>query len=263
MSLQDHNSVIGCVTAKPEFEYGLKLINPARPSDFTTVNISGRAHCSTLNDLKEFIWAKFPINRPLELLNLNLVDYIEAGHGAKGRKIWLDDDDDDVAKMYFDHEGKRKILLWCYTGLGSKKKERETLITYKGKEMKRSQLKKAEEVDEIYHQLEKKHKSTFKPEQLRTWAHMLHVGTHNSYEEPPNKPFFRSTHRKRSCAEGLSSTPEHKKVALSQSPGRRVNIRSELIDQLKKCSDLVESGAISQEVFHDLHDPILSDIKNL
>ena len=137
MSLQDHNSVIGCVTAKPEFEYGLKLINPARLSDFTTVNISGRAHCSTLNaDLKEFIRAKFPINWPLELPNLNLVDfgYIEAGHGAKGRKIWLYDDD-DVAKMYFDHEGKRKILLWCYTGLGSKKKERETLITYKGKEI--------------------------------------------------------------------------------------------------------------------------------
>ena len=122
----DHNSVIGCVTAKPEFEYGLKLINPARLSH---CDISGRAHCSTLSDLKEFIRAKFPINRPLELPNLNLVDfgYIEAGHGAKDRKIWLYDDD-DVAKMYFDHKGKRKILLWCYTGLGSKKKERETLI---------------------------------------------------------------------------------------------------------------------------------------
>ena len=92
---------------------------------------------------------------------------------------------------------------------------------------------------------------------------MLHVGTHNSYEEPPNKPFFRSTHREHSCAEGLSSTPERKKVALLQSPGRPVNICSELIDQLKKCSDVVESGAISQEVLQDLQDTLLSDIKNL
>ena len=36
------------------------------------------------------------------------------------------------------------------------------------------------------------------------------------------------------------------------SPGRRVNIRSELIDQ-QKCQDLVDSGAINAEVFDDLH----------
>ena len=42
-----------------------------------------------------------------------------------------------------------------------------------------------------------------------------------------------------------------------------MNMRSELIDQLKKRSDLVEMGAISQDVFRDLQDTILSDIKHL
>ena len=31
-----------------------------------------------------------------------------------------------------------------------------------------------------------------------------------------------------------------------------MNMLSELIDQLKKCSDLVKMGAISQDVFRDL-----------
>ncbi len=47
------------------------------------------------------------------------------------------------------------------------------------------------------------------------------------------------------------------------SPGRRVNIRSELIDQLKKCQELADMGAISQEVFDDLQHTILVDIKKL
>ncbi len=46
------------------------------------------------------------------------------------------------------------------------------------------------------------------------------------------------------------------------SPGRRVNIRSELNDQLKKCQELADTGAISQEVFDDLQHTILVDIRN-
>ena len=68
------------------------------------------------------------------------------------QKAWVYDDD-NVAKKYLDHKGKRKILLWCYTGLGTEKKERETRTTYKGKEMKRS--------SNYDSQLEKKHKSIY------------------------------------------------------------------------------------------------------
>ena len=92
---------------------------------------------------------------------------------------------------------------------------------------------------------------------------MLHIGTHDSTEHPPDKPFFRSSQRKRPNREECGSTPEPKKVTVSHSPGRRVNMRSELIDQLKKCSELADSGAISDEVFGDLQTTILSDIKNL
>ena len=92
---------------------------------------------------------------------------------------------------------------------------------------------------------------------------MLHVGTHDSYEEPPDRPFFRSAQMKRQQVEESCSTPDRKKLAVSHSPGRRLNMCSGLIDQLKKCSDLFEMGAISQDVFRDIQDTIPSDIKHL
>ena len=44
------------------------------------------------------------------------------------------------------------------------------------------------------------------------------------------------------------------------SPGCQVNMRSELIDLLKKCQDLIDSGAISQEMFNELQLTMVSDI---
>ena len=40
--------------------------------------------------------------------------YIEPGHGMKGRKQWLFNDD-DVKYMYSKHSGRRNILLWAYS----------------------------------------------------------------------------------------------------------------------------------------------------
>ena len=97
-------------------------------------------------------------------------------------------------------------------------------------------------------ELEEKHESgKFSPEQIRAWAHMLHLKKHASYEEPPDKPFFRlkgST----SKAQGIS-------------PAKRITLRSECIDQLDKWHKLMEKGAISTEQYKDLQDTIMSDIK--
>jgi len=44
------------------------------------------------------------------------------------------------------------------------------------------------------------------------------------------------------------------------SPGRRMNMRSELIDQLKKYQDLIDSETISKEMFNELQLTMVSDI---
>ena len=55
-----------------------------------------------------------------------------------------------------------------------------------------SQSKKLGEVQEIYEKLHSKHTS-YDQEQLRMWAHLIQMGKHDSYEVPPNQPFFKDT----------------------------------------------------------------------
>ncbi len=253
------------------FEYALKMINPSRLSDFKTVNVRGMKHCSSLQELQDFIGGSLPSSISPPDFDVVEMGYIEAGHGSKGRKVWLFDDE-DLSQMYKCHKKKKRILLWCYTEEAKKKKTQKQPCSDKDKAAARasnyeSQLKRSEQVEEICQKLKERHASKYKPEQLRTWAHMVHVGTHDSLETLPDKPFFRGVGQKRPLEPTTttsSNTPERKKaVPVSLSPGRRVNIRSELIDQLKKCQDLVETGAISHDMFEDLQGTILKDIKLL
>ena len=95
---------------------------------------------------------------------------------------------------------------------------------------------------------------------------MLYLKTHDSLDNPPDKPFFT---RKRSSVVSPENTQSlvSKKPMLPSgggiSPGRQVNIRSEFIDQLKKCQDLIDSRAITKEMFDELKHTILTDIKKL
>ena len=73
--------------------------------------------------------------------------FIEPGHGGKGRKVWLFDDN-DVQRMYEAHIHKKQILLWCYTSHKKspadlqKKSDNATKSTNYG-----TQVKKQEEIN--------------------------------------------------------------------------------------------------------------------
>lgn len=246
-------------------------------SDFKNVDIHAKSYCSSLDELRKFIASKLPAT--VDPPDMEAVDmgFIEPGHGGKGRKVWLFSDE-DLPTMYKTFKGKKRVLLWCYTQSSSQRKapkctkstkEKETSeSTKKTKSTYETQLKRQEEVEKIFHELEEKHSGKYKVEQLRTWAHMYHLKTHDSLDIPPDKPFFRGNVKKRpSSMSSGERTPESKRAAVTTragvSPGRRVNIRSELIDQLKKCQDLVDTGAISKEIFEDLQHTILDDIKTL
>ena len=99
--------------------------------------------------------------------------YTETGHGAKGRKVWLFDDD-DVKQMY---KCNQKILLWCCTEETRKKTVQKQTSSDKVKVSGRtsnykSRLNRLEEVEGLCQQLKEKHGSKYKPEQIRTWAHV-------------------------------------------------------------------------------------------
>ena len=104
------------------------------------------------------------------------------------------------------------------------------------------------EVELIIEKLKENHENSYSPEQLRAWAHMIHMKRHTSYEFPPDKPFFGKLRRRESTDAALS-------------PRKRISKRSECIDQLEKWHRLMESGAISADQYDELQKTILADIK--
>lgn len=71
---------------------------------------------------------------------------------------------------------------------------------------------------------------------------------HDSLEEPPDLPFWRGRKKK-------VESP------ISVSPGKRINLRGQCVDQLLKWHQLLEKGAITQEQYDEFHATIMSDVK--
>ena len=91
------------------------------------------------------------------------------------------------------------------------------------------------------------------------WAQMIHLGSHDSLDEPPDKPFWtgrRHHHdRKRQYVETVSTASPPKRS--------KVSVRSELLAQLDKWHKLSEAGVVGDSEYEDLKNNILSDIKQL
>ena len=54
---------------------------------------------------------------------------------------------------------------------------------------------KMAEVAIIEDELQEKHSGKYTDQQLRSWAHLIQMKKHSSYDEPPDKPFFHSSHK--------------------------------------------------------------------
>ena len=78
-------------------------------------------------------------------------------------------------------------------------------------------------------------------------AHLIQMMKHQSLDDPPDKPFFRTS---RSAAN-----------ATSVSPGKRISLRGQCVDQLLKSHELLEKGAITQEQYAEFLATILNDVR--
>ena len=105
------------------------------------------------------------------------------------------------------------------------------------------------EVSSIEEKLKEKHSGRYTDEQLRSWAHLIQMCKHNSYEEPPDKPFFHPSRK--------STTTS----APTVSPGKRINMRGQCVDQLLKSHQLFEKGVITKDQYEDIQAAILNDVK--
>lgn len=74
---------------------------------------------------------------------------------------------------------------------------------------------------------------------------------HSSYDYPPDKPFLGKSRKKDSESSAEAGI----------SPGKRIGLRSECIDQLDKWHRLRERGVISAEQYEEMQQTILTDIR--
>ena len=130
-------------------------MNPARMSEFKTVNVTGQKHCDSLDELKSFLTDKVPTVPDFCMPDFQQVElgYFEPGHGTKGRKLWLYSDN-DLKEMYciYSTPGRRVILLWCYTQTKTKSKVSKSAKAESSKSTGES-LKVLGDVDEYFEKL--------------------------------------------------------------------------------------------------------------
>ena len=101
--------------------------------------------------------------------------------------------------MYKAYRGKKEIILWCEkenSSRGGTRKRAHSPDNNVGPAKSSryaSHLEKMTEVGTIEDKLKKIHNNDgvkyFSDEQLRSWAHLIQMGKHMSYNTPPKNPF--------------------------------------------------------------------------
>ena len=68
----------------------------------------------TIDEMKKLILSSFPSDVPQQLADKLEFGYVEPGHGLKGKKEWIVDDN-DVQEFWEKCGGKKEATLWCYS----------------------------------------------------------------------------------------------------------------------------------------------------
>ena len=237
--------------AQGAYEYSVKIVNQRKKSEFVVVKLKSKERFDDLDNLKKKVAEECngQVEDPVKQIG-----YIEPGHGLRGKLRWLSSND-DLCDMYELFQGKKELILWTYAAsepvIGKKNTRPRSDDSSDDKVKKKSRYEghvdKMAEVDEIHDILREKHETEYTDEQLRSWAHLIQMKKHSSLEKAPDKPFWQ--HSKK------IKTPS------SVSPGKRINLRGQCVDQLQKWHDLLDSGAITKDQYDEFKSTILEDIK--
>lgn len=252
-------------------EYSVKVINPSKKCEYEVHKLRIDRQFSSVVDLKQQLMNSLQKHVP-ESTNFH-VGYIEPGkQGIRGKSRWIFTEE-DLADMYSAYAGKSEIILWCDGRRTDKASEatrkragrdldESTIAAKKSRSsLSETQSKKLSDVQVIYEELSEKHRGNYSDEQLRTWAHLIQMGKHSSYEKPPDKPFFRGAKLKKSGEGSPKKATTQCESAIS--PLRRANLRTAYMSQVKQWHDLLEAGAITIQEYEEHKNKILGDLHKL
>lgn len=220
---------------EPQVVYSLKVI-PKKKAEYSVIRLHGvTGQRTSVESLKEAV-----LEVCKENVSLDNFGFIEPGHGVKGKQRWLISNE-DLKDMYAIHQGKKEILLWCYTADQGLKRCAQTTDEPEPKRSRYDRhLDKMTEIEEIEEKLREKHvDGPFSEEQLRSCAHLIQMKKHSSYDQPPAKPFWKTRSNKVNVSSPCAQ--------VSVSPSKRVNLRGQCVQQLLQFHELLEKGGIRKE----------------
>ncbi|XP_065914252.1 uncharacterized protein [Dysidea avara] len=252
--------------------YSVKLINPNRKSEYRVEKWRTHVKFKTPEQLTMKLKESYI---ELSACDEVQVGYMEPGHGYKGKQRWITCCE-DLQDMYEAYSTKKEIL-WCFLpgkgGAVSKKRSNDTAGHADEKRTKcTTEIEgKIDEAKEILLKLKDKHGKKYTAEQYHAWAQLIQIGKQSSYDEPPDYPFFRG--KKKKDNERVSESTSSNSVLTNSttnatsvptvvgiSPGKRINLRTECIQQLQQLGELLDKGNITSDQYEKLQETILSDI---
>lgn len=251
-------------TTAPKHSYSVKIINPNRKTAYSVRKLRVNYDFETPEDIKQQLTDAFTEHIPDSNVDLE-IGYITPGHGARGQQRWIIDEK-DMQDMYNEYKGRNEVLLWFYipsstTNVSARARSRSP-DPRKKKPSGSNYEKKLDEVDTIVGKLREKHSGKYPEEKLRMWGHLIQMGKHGSYSDPPDLPFFRkksvgslSTHK--------SGVPTNPILSSDVSPSKRVQMRSMCIEQLDRWHALLLKGGISQQQYDEMQAKIFKDMQDM
>ena len=254
---------------KKRYSYSFKLVNSIKKSDYRIYNIREGVKFDGIVSLENFIKSTFKEFHDCD--NDLRIGYVEPGHGWKGRQQWINSDE-DMNELYSVYKDAKCIMLWCYLPKkdNPKRKSRKSTdepVSKRAKCVENNDVK-INEANFFFETLKMKHEKLYKTEQLHAWAQLIQMKKHESLEDPPDYPFFKGKKQRKQKFEETSTSDECEcapiRLNCSQnvgiSPGKRIHMRTECIEQLQKIGQLLENGIISQLQYDKLQETIMKDV---
>ena len=251
------------------YSYSIKII-PKRKAEYVIQKLRSLSKkFDTIDELKAAVDEACQGQVSLESFG-----YVEPGHGAKGKQRWLACNE-DLEDLYHVYEGKKEILLWCNACDQPPPKRTRSVDLEQEVEGQRPAKSsrydkftdKMTEVESIEAKLREKHaQSTYSEHQLRSWAHLIQMKKHTSYDKPPDKPFWRTAQQKNVASGNPTASVTMCDIETSSrrdSPGKRINMRGKCMEQLMQLHKLFENNVITQEQYEEMKLDIMGEVKKL
>ena len=233
-------------------------------------------------ELKTKLKESFANHVPDNLENVQVGYFLQSGQAQK--KKWIASEV-DLSAMYSHFHCGDEILLWC-DGCDSSPNAVEKPTGKKSKdndETSSRRLHHEDEVDKLTMELMKLHGDKYTYPAYKVWARMIKNSQWDKMDDPPPIKMITSGKSAKKDKDSVADIIAGAAVAVVQalknpspsppqsssfpqdgiSPGKKVNLRQQYLQQLKIIQNLRDDGILTLDEFQNEKDIIIENLKRL